>query len=428
MTPSRLLAPEFPLRLALADEVHARPSDVIATPARATHVAMLVATSEREREHEHLAVLCRHFGQSPPPPGTSQFSIEADGLRMRWERHGEFSGLTFSEAGVSAVPFSEPAVRRLPEGWLAALPGQTLVAAHAKLVARAGEGVTPEFLARHFDGNVVAGSGVGGGAGAAYTDFRIHADGFSRFLLVDDGFTPRQAGRMMQRLFEIEAYRMMALLTLPVARQQSAQLAEIELALAGVTTEIASGSGDDEALLTKVTHLAAQVESRLAGTQFRFAACRAYSALVATRIEELREHRLPGVQPIGEFMDRRFTPAVATCATVSDRLHGLSERVARAGALLSTRVDIVTERQNQSLLASMDGRARLQFRLQQTVEGLSLAAIVYYAAGLVAYVAKGIKRAGAGLDVDLVVALSVPVLALLVVLAMRRFRRRAHEP
>jgi uncharacterized membrane-anchored protein len=46
--------------------------------------------------------------------------------------------------------------------------------------------------------------------------------------------------------------------------------------------------------------------------------------------------------------------------------------------------------QNQSLLASMDRRAKLQLRLQQTVEGLSIAAIVYYMAGLVGYVANAL--------------------------------------
>ena len=107
------------------------------------------------------------------------------------------------------------------------------------------------------------------------------------------------------------------------------------------------------------------------------------------RIAELRESRLPGLQTIEEFMARRFTPAVATCHTASQRLHGLSERVARASHLLSTRVDIARERQNQALLASMNRRARLQLRLQQTVEGLSVAAIVYYMAGLVGYVGQG---------------------------------------
>jgi hypothetical protein len=110
-------------------------------------------------------------------------------------------------------------------------------------------------------------------------------------------------------------------------------------------------------------------------------------------------------------MARRFEPAVATCQTVSARLHDLSERVAQASGLLSTRVDIARERQNQALLSSMDRRAKLQLRLQQTVEGLSVAAIVYYVAGLVGYVTKGAKAGGLPLNADLVIGLAVPVVA-----------------
>jgi uncharacterized membrane-anchored protein len=218
------------------------------------------------------------------------------------------------------------------------------------------------------------------------------------------------------------------LLALPVARRQSPRILAIERSLATLTDSIAHEGHDradnDEALLQQLTRLAAEVESGLAASQFRFGACRAYFELVTTRIGELREQRLPGMQTIEEFMARRFTPAVATCTTVSQRLHDLSERVAQASGLLSTRVDIARERQNQSLLASMDRRAKLQLRLQQTVEGLSVAAITYYAAGLVGYLAKGLKAGGAPVNADLAVALAIPVLVIVVVWTVRRARKK----
>jgi len=55
-----------------------------------------------------------------------------------------------------------------------------------------------------------------------------------------------------------------------------------------------------------------------------------------------------------------------------------------------TRIDVELERQNRDLLASMNNRAKLQLRLQQTVEGLSVAAISYYVVSLLAYLLKGI--------------------------------------
>lgn len=423
------LPPSHPQRVVLADEVHARPPEPLETPSRATYVAVLVGADERAAEATHVAGLCERFGVAPPAPAASQYSARLGALTFKWERHGEFTGYTFVLAGRSATPYSEPPTTALPDGWLAAVPGRTIVAAHGKLVPEPPGGIDAAFLAAHFGLYVAVGADIGDGAGAAYTDFRIHADGCSRFLVIDRGFTPRQAGRTMQRLFEIEVYRMMALLALPIAREQSLRATAIEDELATLTTAIAADAdaSHDERLLHSVTRLAADVERALAATQFRFGARKAYHDLVDTRIAELRERRIAGLQTIGEFMARRFTPAMATCATVDQRLHQLSERVAQASGLLSTRVDIARERQNQNLLASMDRRARLQLRLQQTVEGLSVAAIVYYAAGLVGYAGKALKARGIDIDVDLLVAASIPVIAALVLIALRKARRHAHD-
>ena len=57
----------------------------------------------------------------------------------------------------------------------------------------------------------------------------------------------------------------------------------------------------------------------------------------------------------------------------------------RAGELLRTRVDVERSAQNQKLLESMDRRADLALRLQETVEGLSVVAISYYAVSLASY-------------------------------------------
>jgi uncharacterized membrane-anchored protein len=217
---------------------------------------------------------------------------------------------------------------------------------------------------------------------------------------------------------------MLALLALPIARRQSPRIVAIERSLAELTDGIAREDGRDEALLHDLTQLAAEVESGIAASQFRFGACRAYSELVQMRIAELRERRIPGLQTIEEFMTRRFAPAVATCLSVSQRLHQLSDRVAQASTLLATRVGIARERQNQQLLASMDRRAKLQLRLQQTVEGLSVAAIAYYLVGLVGYVAKAAQAAGAPIRPDVAVGLAVPVCVLGVLMALRRVRRR----
>ena len=98
--------------------------------------------------------------------------------------------------------------------------------------------------------------------------------------------------------------------------------------------------------------------------------------LVLDKVEETRT---------STFLERRVAPAMRTCRSVEDRLSNLSEKLARAATLLRTKVDVAVERQNRDLLHSMNKRAKLQLRLQQTVEGLSVVAISYYAVSLLAY-------------------------------------------
>jgi uncharacterized membrane-anchored protein len=408
-----LLPTDHAERFVLAEEVHARPPEAVSSPARVSYVAVLVDADDRERERLHIVSLCERYAVAPPAPGATHFSARVGPLKLKWERHGEFSGYTFFQSGVSEVPFAEPATRALPPNWLAQVPGRTIVGAHLRFMSADQPEPDAQTLAQWFDGHAAVGAVIAEGAGIAYTDFKIHEDGCSRFVVLDRGFAPRQAGRMLQRLFEIEVYRMMALLALPMARRIGPRISDIEASLGRLTDGIAREDGTDESLLH-------------AATQFRFGACKAYHELVVTRIGELREQRLPGIQTIEEFMARRLSPAVATVATVSQRLHKLSDRVAQASNLLSTRVDIARERQNQALLASMDRRAQLQLRLQQTVEGLSVAAITYYGAGLVGYVAKGLKSAGAAVNADLVVGIAVPVIAITAWWAVRRARQRLH--
>jgi uncharacterized membrane-anchored protein len=169
--------------------------------------------------------------------------------------------------------------------------------------------------------------------------------------------------------------------------------------------------------------LSAEIERIAAETTFRFGAAQAYYALVERRIDELREERISGIQTIREFIDRRLAPAMRTCESTRERLDALSRRVSRATQLLRARVEVQLESQNRDLLHSMDRRARLQLRLQETVEGLSVAAITYYAVGLVGHAGKALKALGLPVPVEVVSGAAIPVIALAVWLGVRRVRR-----
>jgi uncharacterized membrane-anchored protein len=413
---------EHPERLKLAAEIHARPHEQLSAPVRASHLAILFGETGPNADFLHLIKLCDLFGVKPPAQEESHFAASLGDLRLRWERHTEFSTYTFYDFAAFSDPFAQSAIDAVPAEWLGEMPGQTMVALHLAIDDKIRE---DEEIARIFHRNSLAGSKTMSGVGMVWSDFSVHEDGWSRMLLCDRGLTRGQTGRLFQRLSEIETYRMLALLGLPIARNINPALSRLDANLSGIIETLAdkvSLNDDDRELLDCLTAQAAEAERLSAASAYRFSASLAYATLVQRRIQELREERLPGLQTIAEFMDRRLAPAMATQSSVAARQDALALRIGRAGDLLRTRVDIALEEKNRDLLKSMDRRAQLQLRLQETVEGLSVVAISYYLVGLVGYAAKGAKGAGLPVDPDLAVGLSVPLILAFVFLGLRRLR------
>ncbi|GAB4273070.1 MAG: DUF3422 family protein [Methylomicrobium sp.] len=417
-----------PQRFVLHNEVHARASLNLALPVRASHLALLLTTDEKRLEREHLSQLCERYGKPCLEPDADHLSETFDTFEIRWEQHGEFSTYTFTVQNTPNDPFVDPALRQVPIDWLSGLPGQLMVAAHAAIQsgAPAGDDGTLDLasIAAHFANNPIVGSKVTGGDAQVFTDFRIHVDGFSRFLIIDRNLRSAQAGRLLHRLFEIEVYRVMALLAFPIAKKLAPELKRTNQTLYTITHAMAqSDNSNDATLLDELTTLAAEIENHIATHHFRFTAASAYYQLVGQRLEDLREIRIQGLPTLGEFIRRRMEPAMNTCESTSKRLTSLSERVGNASQLLRTRVDIVIERQNQGLLASMARRAKMQFKMQQTVEGISIMAITYYATGLIGSVAKALSKAGWAVSPELVVGLSIPFVMLAVAFGLKRIHK-----
>lgn len=421
--------PDHPLRAELNDEVHARPPEVLAGPVRVSYLALLLTGPEREEEARRLGDLAARLGADPPPPEANHFSGDLGAFRLRWERHTEFSRYMFVVDGVGPEPFAETALARVPEDFTAGLPGRVIAAIHAEVLAGGAEPCDPASLsARSFAGHVLIGSQIGETRTAALTDFRIHADGFSRFLIEGRDLSGQEAGRLLQRLLEIDTYKTLALLAFPLSRALAPFLGRAERELAAITASLAERRDADEAsLLDRLTQLEAEIEREGAGNHFRFSAAAAYYELVQRRIAELRETRLPGLQTFGEFIERRLAPAMNTCTAAAGRQEALSRRVARATQLLSTRIDVTRSQQNQGVLRSMNRRARLQLRLQETVEGLSVAAVTYYVVGLVSYAAKGVKGMGVPIDPEIAMAASIPFVLLLAAWRIHHVRRIVTE-
>lgn len=432
--------PQHDLRRPLTDELHSRPFLPIEAPARVSYFAFLPEQgAERhspEQDLGHLNALLQHLGapsvELQDNGRAPLFHLgEFEGGRFKWERHTEFVSFLFAFDRVGDELFGIQNRHVIPEAWIAESRLRTIAATMVEILPAKDEAeaerIAIDTFAPCFQRDSLVVTWVTERSAIAIGDFRIDENGFTRFGVVtrDGQIGPRRTGRVAQRLIEMETYRVMSMLALPLARRlgpdltaMAGRLTRITRSLANQQAEIGSAGGEprfnpaeDQATLGSLTSLSADLEKMSAESAYRFNAARAYESIVYERIEALREKQLHSRQSFAEFMARRFAPALRTIRSTEERLKAITARSERAANLLRTRIDVALETQNQQLLQSMDRRADLQLRLQQTVEGLSVVAISYYAVSLAGYVLGPLfKLVGGDKNIAMAVV-AVPIIA-----------------
>ncbi|NVK75045.1 MAG: DUF3422 domain-containing protein [Oceanospirillaceae bacterium] len=418
-----------PLRDVLYAELHSRPFQVIPSPARISYLAIMVASDQKQAEFEHFCSLYDHFNGAPPENDSVCFEVDFGHFKIRRDKHLEFISYMIidTQADTSKGFFEQNALACLPFEWLSSLPGITIAAFHVTVEdARTIPEPDLALVKSHFEGMRLIGSRPQNGDAQVWTTFQLHSDGCGRFLIYNKGMSDSQLGRMVQRVVEIETYRLMALLALPMARKYNAELVSMDEELAQTTASLSDATEplDEQALLSELIDMAAWVEATRAKTSFRFSATRAYHELVLKRLNELKEDEVSGHLTITEFMTRRLTPAVRTCNSTGNHLESLSTRIDRVSDMMRTQVEMSIQSQNQQLLTSMDRRSKIQLAMQHTVEGLSVAAISYYSVGLLKFLIEAVYDKGVSFDKSLVIGLSVPLVVGAVWLATRKIHKR----
>jgi|TARA_R100000049_G_scaffold1133_1_gene2622 uncharacterized membrane-anchored protein len=417
-----------PLRAELYNELHSRPFHVLPCPAQVTHIALLTTPEQRAVQFRHWQDLHIMLGQPEPLEDVSCYEATFGSLRIRREMHMEFASYTFINLGIGDdhQPFQDTGISSLPKGWLEKLTGTVVAAFHIDLQQASNGPETDLAQIRHwFEGERLVGSSPWEGKARVWGTFRLHSDGFGRFMVLNRDMSDSQLGRLTQRLMEIETYRLMSLLSLPLAREMTPSLNDMDQQLAVITQSLADNQDIDEReVLADLTNIAARIEAFRAHATFRFSATRAYHQLVLTRLEELREDELSGHLTITEFMTRRLTPAVETCESVKERLEDLSRRVDRASDMVRTRVELAIQSQNQQLLSSMDRRSKIQLMMQHTVEGFSVVVISYYLLALLKLALESADDAGFDVNTSLVLGIAIPVVLGLVFIGVRMIHHR----
>ncbi|UWQ13352.1 DUF3422 domain-containing protein [Aliiroseovarius sp. M344] len=418
---------DHPQRYALANELHARPSPALKAPATAVYLAVKrpedASSRDRDADRAHLIDLLDRFGAPHPSPGANHYFGAIGRHHLKWEQHNEFVTYTVFADGISSRAFDPTAFDVFPDDWLQTAPGQRLTSAHIRIdIMPDSEAEMEQAIRNWFVAESVASTWVLDRAAMVAGDFRIDPSGhmrFAAFTRKDTG--ARRIGRIVQRLCEIETYKSMSMLGLPLARDLLADLSQIDGELTHLVGAMSRGDEAPETTLDELLGVSSQLEDLTASASFRLSATKAYEAIVLQRIKVLREERFLGRQTLSEFMMRRYDPAMRTIKSAEGLLSNMAGRAVRAGDLLRTRVDVQRSEQNQALLESMDRRADMQLRLQETVEGLSVVAISYYAVSLAGYLAYPMTEFFGISKGMLTAALTLPVVGL-VWLGVRRIR------
>ncbi|OLP61238.1 Egg lysin [Xaviernesmea oryzae] len=402
-------------RAVVLGEIHARPSALLACPRVIFQLAFLMVDGP-EAHIASLAELSRACGVAPPEAGARHHTVPFATGTLRWERHTEFS--TWFWDGPVPESFGD-AVNLHPFGDRFVPPGPMISGMRVEI-----RGSDFDEESAVFDEVSTCASRVRRGQATIRTDFRQDGDGLTRFLLIDNGLSQAGRGSVVQRLCDIETYRTLAMLGLPLAQSLSPQIARIESEFASLAERMRRTAHEDaDALLSEVTVLASEVEAHAAASLYRFGASRAYYDIVQERLQSLGEVPTSDHETIGTFLEKRMAPAMRTCRSVEERQANLSRKLTRATSLIRSWIDVELERQNAGLLASMNRRATQQLRLQQTVEGLSVAAISYYVIGLIGYLAKALQHQLYETDPAIITGACVPVVVLVVWWGLKRMRK-----
>lgn len=384
--------PEHEARAAILAELHARPFLPIEAPRRVYHYAFATNHEEAQTDRAALAALSRAHQVAPPTAESRFHYFDFGAWRLRWEQHTEFTTYTWSTDRDARAPFRHGDPLRAGE-IVFTPPGRLIVATHLCVVDRSEP---LDSLAKLFKAESLCVVGVDRNSAHVVTDFALDSHGYTRFAIRLMNAPAIEAGRLVQRLLEIETYRTMALLGLPLAHDVSPQLRAMERELSEITQSlsIAHDSRTSQQLLRRLSDLLAKSEALSTRAAFRFGASRAYHALVRNRLALLQESPVGPHATLSSFLSVRFDPAIETCNAVETRQTRFSRDVERANDLMRTGITLEMERQNGALLEDLNRRNRLQMRLNRMVQGISIAGLAYYLVGIFSYASRGLKAAG----------------------------------
>lgn len=402
---------------ALLSEVHARPIEMIPQVCRLRRLILAMPTEAGGivRMVDRVADFCARNDHPAPALHGRQHRYHVGERQVTWEFHTEFVSLTWCS------PLEDQDSWPREVGLEAASISHVVGGVRVDVIA---DCTIPERLLPGFNIPSLCLSSIEDGKAQIATDFVADNDGFTRLELAAGSLTPLRRSIIARRLLEIDTYRAMAMLGLPLAREIAPALRTIELELSEVVAMLSdtASSGGLQSPLNRLHSLSVRSGQLTEQLDYRFAASQAYGAILRARLSGLREAQTSLGSTLTNFIGNRVEPALGTCAAMEKRLTVFSAKAERVASLLNVKVGIDIQTQNAAVLDNIAGTARSQFHLQRTVEGLSIIAISYYLIGIVNYLFSG-PLEYLHWQKAVVTSIVAPVTVLSVWMMMRRIRK-----
>lgn len=406
-------------RSALSAELLSYPPLRAEKPCEYLHCARLVDPRDFSNELRKVRIFCERIGCPPPDTSSTFFEGKTEHLHFQWELHSEYASVI-----VATRPNApKSALDNLILEYRDQFAEHVISAAHIRVVSGVESNEERDQTVLEALGKKTCGGTVCDSHASIWSTFQINRRGLTPYVVIDQGMTVGRMSRLIRRLAELDTYRMLAIRGLPVAKVLLEDIEEVEERLTSIVTDMraaVSSENTNSLLLDRLMKLSARLAARRSETASLFGACRSYRGIVEQRIKSLNEQRIQGFQRCSVFLNERLVPAMRTCDIAAERLDTISSHILSALALVRTRIDVRVQEQNRAQLEAVNKQIRQQIQLQTSVERLSVIAISYYAAALIALLAK------AAADQEIIqrpsvwVALSIPLVIALAYTAIKK--------
>ena len=168
--------------------------------------------------------------------------------------------------------------------------------------------------------------------------------------------------------------------------------------------------------------------NRMAGKlHFELSASVPYDKIVHSTLASLTEKPLESYRPLSDYVLSGITGVAEGYQQLLKRIDTLRNGFEGSISIIRTRVNLIVEAQNLTLLKSVDQTTKSQVLLQHTVEGLSVIVIAYYMSGLAGYIFKGLSEMGWLANHNLASAIFVPVAIALAFVVTTFSRKYLHK-